>query len=104
MGALWWSYQQLGFDVRRCFAYCSTFPKGYVFKRDELIHIWIAQGFVNTMSSATEELEDVGQSYCDELLTFSFLQAERKIFDRKTEALTVHDLLHDLAESSTELF
>jgi hypothetical protein len=98
MGALWWSYQQLGFDVRRCFAYCSTFPKGYVFKRDELIHIWIAQGFVNTMSSATEELEDVGQSYCDELLTFSFLQAERKIFDRKTEALTIHDLLHDLAE------
>jgi len=91
MGALWWSYQQLGADTRRCFAYCSTFPRGYKLKRDELVRIWIAQGFVNANSDAKGELEDVGNHYFDELLTFSFLmQVQRKF--------TTHDLLHELAE------
>ncbi|VAI93158.1 unnamed protein product [Triticum turgidum subsp. durum] len=27
MGALWWSYQYLDEQVRRCFAYCSMFPR-----------------------------------------------------------------------------
>ncbi|XP_039823557.1 putative disease resistance protein RGA3 isoform X3 [Panicum virgatum] len=91
MGALWWSYQQLGADTRRCFAYCSTFPRGYKLKRDELVRIWIAQGFVNANSDEKGELEDVGNHYFDELLTFSFLmQVQRKF--------TTHDLLHELAE------
>jgi hypothetical protein len=95
MGALWWSYQQLGVDIRRCFAYCSTFPRGYELHRDNLVRIWIAQGFVNTRSNATEELEDVGRRYFDELLTFLFLQAERK---DSFMIFIIHDLLHELAE------
>ncbi|XP_066340948.1 uncharacterized protein [Miscanthus floridulus] len=96
MGALWWGYQQLSFDIRRCFAFCSTFPRGYELKRDELIRIWIAQGFV-TRSNATEELESVGQRYFDELLSISFLQAQRiDVLD--TEIVTIHDLVHELAD------
>ncbi|CAO1940411.1 unnamed protein product [Urochloa humidicola] len=101
MGALWWSYQQLGADIRRCFAYCSTFPRGYRLERDQLVHIWIAQGFVNTRSGATEELEDVGKRYFDELLTFSFLQAQGTTLGTELtwiETFTIHDLLHELAE------
>ncbi|KAG2564132.1 hypothetical protein PVAP13_8KG387615 [Panicum virgatum] len=98
MGALWWSYQQLGADIRRCFAYCSTFPRGYKLKRDELVRIWIAQGFVNTGGNATEEMEDVGNRYFDELLEFSFLQVRRTIIFG-SETFTIHDLLHELAET-----
>ncbi|XP_066338759.1 putative disease resistance protein RGA4 [Miscanthus floridulus] len=105
MGALWWSYQQLGVDIRRCFAYCSTFPKGYGLKRDQLVHIWIAHGFVKTTCKSTEELEDIGQSYFDQLLTFSFIQEHRTLFG-KDQAFTIHDLLHELAEkvSRSEFF
>ncbi|CAL4991114.1 unnamed protein product [Urochloa decumbens] len=95
MGALWWSYQQLGADIRRCFEYCSTFPRGYRLGRDEVVRIWIAQGFVDT-SSAAEDMEDLGHRYFDELLTFSFVQVQRTIID--TEQFTIHDLLHELAE------
>ncbi|XP_066342431.1 disease resistance protein RPM1-like [Miscanthus floridulus] len=106
MGALWWSYKQLGVDIRRCFAYCSTFPKGYRFKRDELVRIWIAQGFVNTGCNRTEDLEDIGQHYFDQLLKFSFLQVQISKFVIKTEAFTIHDLLHKLAVrvSGSEFF
>ncbi|WVZ49611.1 hypothetical protein U9M48_000952 [Paspalum notatum var. saurae] len=94
MGVLWWSYQQLGVDTRRCFQYCSTFPKGYMLERDELVRMWIAQGFVNAGSNEIEELEDVGMRYFQELLKFSFLQ--KRIYH--SEAYTIHDLLHELAE------
>jgi hypothetical protein len=86
------------FDIRRCFAYCNTFRRGYGLKRDELVRFWIEQGFENTRSNATEEIEDVGQRYFDELLTFSFLQAQRRFSFRMTEAFTIHDLLHELAK------
>ncbi|WVZ49576.1 hypothetical protein U9M48_000918 [Paspalum notatum var. saurae] len=95
MGALWWSHQQLGVDTRRCFQYCSTYPKGYKLNRDVLIRSWIAHGFAST-SNATGELEDVGQRYLEELVKFSFLQVGRSTFD--IETFTVHELLHELAE------
>ncbi|ONM63130.1 Pleiotropic drug resistance ABC transporter family protein [Zea mays] len=106
MGALWWSYQQIGVDVRRCFAYCSTFPRGYRLVRGELVHIWIVQGFINTRVNATEQPEDIGLHYINELRTFSFLQIERTVFGTETEAFTIHDLLHELAErvSGSECF
>ncbi|XP_066342262.1 putative disease resistance protein RGA4 [Miscanthus floridulus] len=98
MGALWWSYQQLGVDIRRCFTYCSIFPKAYILGRDEIVDLWIAQGFVNTRSNGTEELEDIGQSYFDELQTFSFLQVRRRTILGEAVGFTIHDLLHELAE------
>ena len=34
------SYNQLPFHLKRCFVYCSLFPKNYEFKSGELIQIW----------------------------------------------------------------
>ncbi|KAL6654648.1 hypothetical protein ACP70R_008113 [Stipagrostis hirtigluma subsp. patula] len=95
MGALWWSYQQLGVDVGRCFAYCSTFPRGYKLQRNNLVRMWIAQGFVKT-SNPIEDVDDMGQRCFDELLTFSFLQVPTTFYG--DEHFTIHDLLHKLAE------
>uniref|UniRef100_K3YFY8 Uncharacterized protein n=1 Tax=Setaria italica TaxID=4555 RepID=K3YFY8_SETIT len=95
MGALWWSYRQLDADIRRCFEYCITFPGGYTLERDELVGMWVAQGFVKN-SNQTEDLEDVGQRYVDELLKFSFLNVQIRYFNKKT--LIIHDMLRELAE------
>ncbi|CAL4991118.1 unnamed protein product [Urochloa decumbens] len=97
MGALWWSYQQLDPDIRQCFAYCSTFPRGYKFERDELVLMWIAQGFVKTSMETEDDLGALGQGYFDQLLQFSFLQAQRKgLFGPET--FIIQDLLHKLSE------
>ncbi|KAJ1277030.1 hypothetical protein BS78_05G262900 [Paspalum vaginatum] len=96
MGALWWSYQQLGADIRRCFEYCSMFPRGYMLKRDMLVHSWIAQGFIRTSDATEDDMEALGKLYFDELLTFSFFQIQRTAIG--TEQFRIHDLLHELAE------
>ncbi|TKW08290.1 hypothetical protein SEVIR_6G019900v4 [Setaria viridis] len=94
MGALWWSYRQLDADIRRCFEYCITFPRGYMLERDELVGMWVAQGFVKH-SNQTEDLEDVGQRYVDELLKFSFMNVQVAHYKKP---LIIHDMLHKLAE------
>ncbi|CAM0902070.1 unnamed protein product [Alopecurus aequalis] len=100
-GALWWSYQQLDVDVRRCFEYCNIFPRRYELERDKLVHMWIAQGFVKTVDAREkEDVEDVGQDYFHDLHSCAFLQLKRKSSSdiNSGEYFTIHDLLHDLAE------
>ncbi|XP_037472195.1 putative disease resistance protein RGA3 [Triticum dicoccoides] len=98
MDALWWSYKQLNPDIRRCFEFCNIFPRRFKLEKDQLVRLWIAQGFVKT-SCATEEMEDVAEGYIQELVSCSFLQPKgtRSLMEgSNTDCFTIHDLLHDL--------
>ena len=89
---LWGSYQQLEENVKKCFAYCSIFPRRRVLKRDELVHLWIAEGFVKT-TNEKDDVEGVGLRYFYDLLSTSFIQLKTKI--GRAEFFTIYDLLHD---------
>ncbi|CAM0885591.1 unnamed protein product [Alopecurus aequalis] len=73
MGALWWSYRCLDEHARRCFVYCSIFPRSHRLERDELVRLWAAAGFARSTNEG-EDTEDVCQKYFDDLLSASFLQ------------------------------
>jgi hypothetical protein len=95
MAALWWSYQQLSPDIRRCLEYYNIFPRRRELRSGELVQLWIAQGFVKT-SSATEDMEDVAEGYIQDLVSCSFLQAEEDYTGNYY--FRIHDLLHDLLD------
>ncbi|XP_051198993.1 putative disease resistance RPP13-like protein 1 isoform X2 [Lolium perenne] len=99
MGALWWSYHHLREQVKRCFAYCSIFPRRHCLERHELVQLWAAEGFARCTSEG-EEMEDVCQEYFDELLSTSFLQLKAMEYPHEKDYYLVHDLLHDLAEKA----
>ncbi|KAL7245898.1 hypothetical protein ACSBR2_001100 [Camellia fascicularis] len=90
--ALRLSYHYLPAHLKRCFAYCSVFPKDYEFEMRELVLLWIAEGFVKPRSNTT--MEDVGYECFNELLSVSlFQQSARASF------FVMHDLVNDLAQS-----
>lgn len=96
MGALWWSYQHLDEQIRHCFSFCSIFPRRHLFKRNELVILWVAEGFIRTTDTGGD-LEAVGRKYFDKLVSCSFLPKQTGLFGSK-DYFTVHDLLYDIAE------
>ncbi|CAN6692943.1 unnamed protein product [Malus baccata var. baccata] len=88
--ALWLSYQYLSSVLKRCFAYCSIFPKDYKFDKSKLILLWMAKDLLQPQKKT--RLEDVGNKYFDDLISRSFFQ-----YSTSNDCFIMHDLMHDLA-------
>lgn len=94
--ALRLSYSHLPAYLKRCFAYCSLFPKNYEFQKEKLIHLWMAEGFI-LAQEGDRQLEDIGNYYFDELLWRSFFQEVKVGKHGNRKVYKMHDLIHDLA-------
>ncbi|KAL2534975.1 putative disease resistance RPP13-like protein 1 [Abeliophyllum distichum] len=73
MSALMPSFDEMPSYLKQCFAYCSLFEKDKIIDKWMLIYLWMAQGFIRP-SEDNEELEDIGESYINELVNRSFLE------------------------------
>lgn len=98
MDALWWSYQQLNPDIRRCFEFCNIFPRRSKLRKGELVRLWIAEGFVKS-SFAKQDMEDVADCYIRELVSYSFLQPEGTSSESSdTDCFMIHGLMYALLD------
>ena len=84
-------------SLKRCFSYCSIFPKDDEIKKEEVIHCWMAQGFVTTFETSNMGMEDIGDMYFNILLATSFFQNAREDACGNIISCKMHDLVHDLA-------
>lgn len=91
--ALKLSYYYLPSHLKRCFAYCSIFPKGYIYDEEQIILLWMAENFLET-SNQTRTMEEVGHDYFNELVSRSFFQKAKFHKSR----FGMHDLINDLAK------
>ncbi|PWA88606.1 LRR and NB-ARC domains-containing disease resistance protein [Artemisia annua] len=91
--ALRLSYRELPAYLKQLFAYCSLFPKQYAFDKQDLVLLWLAEGFLHQVSLSKSTKERLGYKCFDELLSRSFFQ-----HSPNDESLFVmHDLMNDLA-------
>ncbi|KAJ0478598.1 putative P-loop containing nucleoside triphosphate hydrolase, leucine-rich repeat domain superfamily [Helianthus annuus] len=97
--ALRLSYNDLSACLKQLFAYFSLFPKNYVFYKEQLILLWMAEGFLNP-SSSNKSMERLGLEYLEELLSRSLLQHA----PNDKSSFVMHDLLNDLATSVAREF
>ncbi len=95
--ALRLSYSHLPSHLKGCFAYCSIFPRNYVFKKEKLIQLWIAEGLIQ--SEGRISLEFVGKEFFDNLVWMSFFQDVQRGDHGNIIECKMHNLIHDLAQS-----
>uniref|UniRef100_A0A804IFC0 NBS-LRR disease resistance protein n=1 Tax=Musa acuminata subsp. malaccensis TaxID=214687 RepID=A0A804IFC0_MUSAM len=89
------SYQCLPSHLKRCFLFCAMFPKDHRFDKEDLVRLWMAEGYVARDNNMT--MEDTGSRYFLDLVNRSFFQEApwRSIY-------VMHDLIHDLAQFISE--
>ncbi|KAG8369989.1 hypothetical protein BUALT_Bualt14G0071000 [Buddleja alternifolia] len=93
------SYNELEPAIKRCFSYCAIFPKDSIINVDNLIRMWMAQGFLS--SSETMELQ--GREYFEDLAMRSFFQ-DIKLYHGTNSIYSckMHDIVHDFAQFLTK--
>jgi hypothetical protein len=93
------SYYDLPSPLKQCFSYCAIFPKDYVFSSDELVEMWMAQGYINSK----EDMEIIAREYFENLAIRSFFQDfEKDEDDGQIRGCKMHDIVHDFAQLMTK--
>ncbi|KAH0752515.1 hypothetical protein KY285_005663 [Solanum tuberosum] len=83
-------------QLKKCFAYFAMFPKDFEFEKEQLIQLWMAEGFLHPCQETTV-MEDVGHRFFLILLQNSLLQDVELDEQNKITYCKMHDLVHDLA-------
>lgn len=91
--ALRLSYHHLPSHLKQCFAYCAIFPKDYEFDKNELVSLWMAEGFLQ-QPKEKKQMKDIGKEYFHDLLSRSFFQQS----SANNVRYVMHDLISELAQ------
>ncbi|KAJ4825507.1 hypothetical protein Tsubulata_049403 [Turnera subulata] len=92
--ALRLSYHYLPPHLKQCFSYCATFPKDFKIIKEDLVLLWMAEGFI-IQRNQDSSMEEIGEEYVEDLASRSFFQKFGGTED--PDCFVMHDLIHDLA-------
>ncbi|GKV08548.1 hypothetical protein SLEP1_g20162 [Rubroshorea leprosula] len=92
------SYDHLPPHLKKCFSFCSIFPKNCKISRDELVQHWMANGFLSKSNdSKSDKEEDVGNNYFNDLVSNYLLEAMDMDECGNIKFCKMHDEVHNLA-------
>ncbi|KAM3729392.1 hypothetical protein ACB098_12G008100 [Castanea mollissima] len=94
------SFNDLPYQLKHCFLYCSLFPEDHEIRRKRLIKLWMAEGFVEQDKRSMPE--EVAESYLLELIFRSMLQVVERNEIGRPKRCKMHDILRELALSISE--
>ncbi|GKV39999.1 hypothetical protein SLEP1_g47683 [Rubroshorea leprosula] len=93
--ALRLSYHHLPSHLKQCFAFCAIFPNDFELDENDLVLLWMAQGFLrqHQQIDGVKEMKSLGHQYFCDLLLRSFFQRPRS----NSSLFVMHDLVIELA-------
>ncbi|KAG8633568.1 hypothetical protein MANES_18G116901v8 [Manihot esculenta] len=94
------SFNYLPSPLKYCFLYCCLFPEDYKIRRERLIRLWIAEGFIQNVDRTTPN--EVAERYFMELTLRSMLQVGSRNACGRPRACQIHDLLREIGISMLE--
>ncbi|KAL5571016.1 hypothetical protein UlMin_020613 [Ulmus minor] len=92
------SYYDLPPLEKRCFLFCSYFPKDHSIDRDDLIQLWLSQGYLSSKRNYWEQ----GLVCFRNLAKRSLFQNFEQDYKGDIWRCKMHDIVHDFALFLTE--
>ncbi|KAL6013027.1 hypothetical protein ACLOJK_003517, partial [Asimina triloba] len=94
------SYHDLPGYLKPCFLHLGIFPEDSVIPVEELIWLWIAEGFIQRRE--WESKEDAAEEWLKELVSRSMIQVVDWEYDGTIVRCRIHDLLREFAISEAQ--
>ncbi|XP_076914688.1 putative disease resistance RPP8-like protein 2 [Bidens hawaiensis] len=94
------SYNHLPYDLKACFLYFGVFPEDYEIPVWKLIHIWVAEGFIQRIGDASAE--EMAEENLQDLVDRNLVLVERRKANGGIKTCRVHDMLHDMCVKQAE--
>lgn len=96
------NYSDLSVFLRNSLPYFSLFPENYNFNKDELVQLWMAEGFIRPQVAGVPRpgysaLEGLGNYAFDEVLSRSVLQIHCP-FNQEPQIYWMHEFLRRYAQ------
>ncbi|XP_056171753.1 putative disease resistance protein RGA3 [Syzygium oleosum] len=97
------SYFHLPSHLKRCFAFCSLFPKDWVIDKLILTSLWMAEGFIRPLDDVDrdmedmKDMEDIAHDYFMDLVRRNFFQDCTKDELGNVTTCKMHDLVNKLS-------
>ncbi|KAM3299323.1 hypothetical protein ACQJBY_040691 [Aegilops geniculata] len=79
--------------LRTCLLYLSMYSEGQVIKKDELVKLWAAEGFLGAVGG--QDTQEIAEGYFDELVSRCMVQAVGTNNNGEVLSCTVHQLVLD---------
>lgn len=87
--AIYLSYKDLGPCLKPCFLHYSLLPNNTIFGIDDIVAMWISEGFVHEETSSS--LEKTGRGYYDQLIQRNLIEPDTVYVDQIVS--NMHDIV-----------
>uniref|UniRef100_M8BN03 Putative disease resistance protein RGA3 n=1 Tax=Aegilops tauschii TaxID=37682 RepID=M8BN03_AEGTA len=91
------SYEYMPSYLKQCFLYYSLLPKSRIFTKDEVVAMWISEGFIHGNSN---DLEELGENYYKELVSRNLIEPDKSYVD--LWVCSMHDVVRSFAQYMTK--
>ncbi|XP_071722939.1 putative disease resistance protein At1g50180 [Rutidosis leptorrhynchoides] len=93
------SYHELPYHLKPCFQYLSHYPEDFDIPKQELIQLWISEGFIPSGRDTEETMEEVAEAYLRQLIDRCMVQVGKLSWTGRVKSCRLHDLMRDLSIS-----
>lgn len=94
------SYNNLPVHLKTCLLYIGMYPEDYSIQKEDLVRLWVAEGFVIDLRD--EDAEKVAGSYFNELVNRSMIQPTYTGYNGEVLRCKMHDMILDLVRLKSE--
>ncbi|KAJ9553995.1 hypothetical protein OSB04_018040 [Centaurea solstitialis] len=100
MDVLALSYDHLPYYLKACFLYFGVFPEDFEIPVRKLIHIWVAEGFIQQIGDASAE--EMAEENLQDLVDRNLILVEKRRANGGIKTCRIHDMLHDMCIKQAE--